>query len=160
MKIILIAAIGNNRELGKDGDLIWKIPDDMYRFKVLTRDKMVIVGRKTFETLPQPLKRRETLVISSRDKVEHADHVFKSVPEALDYAESRISNEVYIIGGEQIYKECLYLSTELSLTMIDSEDKEADTFFPKFENLFYQRQSTNMEHEELKYRFTRWSLKD
>ena len=159
MKIILIAAIGLKNELGQNGDLIWKLKDDLFRFSVLTRDHIVIMGRKTYESLPGPLKRREMVVLSSK-KIEEVI-CFKNVIDAMEFAESRIADQVYVIGGAQIYKEFLQYADELNLTIINKEYDKADTYFPEFEDKFYQASSVNMtdEYTKIDYKFTMWVKK-
>ena len=167
MKIILIAAIGRNRELGKSNELIWKLPDDLYRFSVMTRDKIVVMGRKTLESIPGPLARRDMLVLTTQPVVNFHNEkgvvkAVNSVEEVIEYAKSKFAEEVYIIGGAQIYKEFLPLADELDLTLIDAEDSEADAFFPEFEDKWYCRQTVVMrdEKQSINYTFTRWVLKD
>lgn len=166
MKIILIAAIGLNRELGKDNTLIWKLPDDLYRFSVMTRDKMVVMGRKTFESIPGPLARREMLVLTKRPVVNFYNDkgVVKAlglIEEVFEYCKAKFAEDVYIIGGAEIYRQFLPLADELDLTLIDAEDSEADTFFPEFEDKFYCNQQVNMKDEKqnIDFKFTRWSKK-
>lgn len=165
MKIILIAAIGLNRELGKDNTLIWKLSDDLYRFSVMTRDKMVVMGRKTFESIPGPLARREMVVLSKtlvlpEVEVPHAK-VCRTIEEVFEYAKSKFKEEVYIIGGAEIYNQFLENADELDLTIIEEVQQEADTYFPQFEHLFYCNQSVEMydAKQDIKFKFTRWSKK-
>lgn len=167
MKIILIAAIGRNKELGKDNSLIWKLPDDLYRLSVMTRDKVVILGRKTLESIPGPLARREMLVLTRKPVTSFYNDkgvvkAVESVEAVLEYCKEKFKDEVYVIGGAQVYKEFLSVADELDLTLIDAEDSEADAFFPDFEQDFYCRQSVNMKDEQqnIDYKFTRWVRKD
>lgn len=161
MKIILIAAIGLNRELGKDNTLIWKLPDDLYRFSVITRDKMVVMGRKTFESIPGPLARREMVVLSKTLGEVASAKVCQSVEEVFEYAKSKFKEEVYIIGGAEIYNQFLENADELDLTIIEEVQQEADTYFPQFDHLFYCNQSVEMydAKQDIKFKFTRWSKK-
>lgn len=167
MKIILIAAIGRNKEIGKDNSLIWKLPDDLYRFSVLTRDKTVVLGRKTLESIPGPLARREILVLTRKPVTSFYNDrgvvkAVESVEAVLEYCKSKVTDDVYVIGGEEVYRSFLPIADELDLTLIDAEDLDADTFFPDFEQDFYCRQSVNMKDEQQKidYKFTRWVRKD
>lgn len=136
----MIAAIGKNNELGKDNDLLWHMPADMKHFRETTRGHTVIMGRKTFESLPNgPLPNRENIVIT-RDSTYHRDGivVMHSLPEALRYAnleqgkhfeEKQEEVELFIIGGGQLYTEGITYAQKLYITRID-DGPEADTYFP------------------------------
>lgn len=168
MKIILIAAIGLNRELGKDNSLIWKLPDDLYRFSVITRDKMVVMGRKTLESIPGPLARREMVVLTRDKTISHSDKfqgspikTCTSIEEVFEYAKSKFKDEVYIIGGAEIYNQFLENADELDLTIIEEVQSDADVYFPVFEDKFYCNHAVEMYDARLdiKFKFTRWSKK-
>lgn len=166
MKIILIAAIGLNREIGKDNELIWKLPDDLYRFSVITRDKIVVMGRKTLESIPGPLARREMVVLTKKPVINFYNNkgivkAVNSVEEVLEYAKSKFAEEIYIIGGAEIYNLFLENADELNLTIIQEIQSDADTYFPAFEHLFYCSHSVDMYDaaQDIKFKFTRWSKK-
>ncbi len=141
--IRMIAAIGRNRELGKGNDLLWKIPDDLKRFKELTRGHPIVMGRKTYESLPvRPLPGRTNIVIT-RQNVEEKYGGEPSVTcvgsweEALRVATTAAgADEIFVIGGAQIYAMALEYADVLHLTQIDAEAPDADTFFPAYEHLF------------------------
>ncbi|MEN9413056.1 MAG: hypothetical protein RLZZ342_143 [Candidatus Parcubacteria bacterium] len=137
----MIAAIGRNRELGKGNDLLWKIPDDLKRFKELTKGHPVIMGRKTYESLPvQPLPGRTNIVIT-RDATWASEGALtaESINEAIGMAAfAEGAEETYIIGGGQIYTAALSYADMLQLTLIDAE-AEADSFFPAYEHLFTKK---------------------
>lgn len=134
--ISLIAAIGTRtRALGKNGQLLWRIPEDMQRFKTLTIGHPVIMGRKTWESIPEkfrPLPERTNIIIT-RDAGYTASGaiVAHSLEEALEKARGIESEEIFIIGGAQIYAESLSKADRLYLTLVDSDD-EADAFFPDY----------------------------
>ncbi len=140
----MIAAIGKNRELGKGGDLVWKISADLKRFKDLTRGHVIIMGRKTFESVGRPLPYRLNIIISSTYKFDHPDvMVFDSLEKSIKFAknfESKGHNkgreEIFIIGGAQIFEQGMKFADRLYLTLIDAKDKDADTFFPEYETEF------------------------
>lgn len=154
MKTSIVAALGNNRVLGLNNELLWHIPDDLKRFKQLTQGHPVIMGRKTFESivslLGKPLPGRTNIVIT-RD-AQYKAHVMPdaefvvaaSVNEALQYARSLVTDEVFVIGGGQIYTAALPQTDKLYLTCID-DTKDGDTFFPPYENDF-----TNKVFEEVR----------
>ena len=134
--ISAIAAIGRNRELGKNGDLIWRISDDLKRVKELTTGHPIIMGSKTHESIGHPLPNRTNIVIS-RDASYSAEScvVAHSLEEALSIAaQSEGSDEIFIFGGAQIYSLAFPYIEKLYLTVIDAKDPSADTFFPLYED--------------------------
>lgn len=132
MNLTLIAAIGKNNELGKNNDLIWRFKEDMKFFKQTTMGHHMIMGRKTFQSLPKLLDGRKHLVLTRSDlEFPKEVDVYKSVEEFLD-AYKDTEEEVFDIGGASIYKELLEYANKLYLTEIDAEDKEADAYFPQF----------------------------
>lgn len=130
MKLAIIAAIGKNRVIGKDGKLPWHISEDLKRFKRLTTGHTVLMGRKTFESMGKPLSNRRNVVISSM-QIPNIE-TYSSSDEALATLEDQ--EKVFIIGGEQIYTQLLGRADELYLTLVD-KDVEGDAFFPPFEHL-------------------------
>lgn len=135
MTISMIAAVGKNRELGKNNDLIWHFKEDMKFFRETTTGNTVIMGRKTFESLPHALPNRQNIVITTNaDYVADGAEVAGSVQEALKMAKN---DNVFIIGGGRIYDEFLKYADKLYLTEIDGECDRADTFFPEFDKLLY-----------------------
>ncbi|MCR9181419.1 MAG: dihydrofolate reductase [Flavobacteriaceae bacterium] len=126
--ITLIAAASENDALGKDNDLVWHLPDDFKRFKKLTTGHHIIMGRKTFETFPEPLPNRIHVVIT-RDKTykKFGAIVVHSINEALELAKQ--DDQPFIIGGGEIYKQSLEYADKIELTRVHSEFP-ADTFFP------------------------------
>lgn len=134
--ITLIASVGENNELGREGDLCWYIREDLRRFKALTMGHAVIMGRKTWESLPKkPLPGRLNIVMSKNPTPgpspmrEGCENTVASVERALEMAGER---EVFIIGGESIYRTFLPLADRLELTRIFASDPKADKFFPEF----------------------------
>ncbi len=134
----IVAIIGKNREIGKNNKLIWNIPEDMKRFKNLTQNHTVIMGRKTYESIGQKLESRNNIVISeNKDYQAKGCRVVYSIKEAIEYAQEMEKEEIFIIGGAQIYKQTLPYANKLYLTIVDQE-ADADTFFPdysQFENI-------------------------
>jgi dihydrofolate reductase len=129
---IAIAAIAENYALGKNNDLLWHLPNDFKRFKTLTSGHHIIMGRKTFESFPKPLPHRTHVVISKTEK-DHLEQVIfvKSLEEA--FSKCPINEDVYIIGGGQIYKQALEFCDKLELTIVHHTFEDADTFFPTFD---------------------------
>ena len=131
--ITMIAAIGENNELGKDNDLLWHLPDDFKRFKQLTTGHYIIMGRKTFESFPKPLPNR-THIIVTRNKEYKNDHpscmVTHSIEKALEL--STPDHAPYIIGGGEIYKQGEPYAHKMDITRVHGSF-EADTFFPEID---------------------------
>ena len=140
MNLTLIVAVGKNNEIGKNNDLIWRFKEDMKFFKETTMGHPMIMGRKTFQSLPKLLEGRKHLVLT-RSNLEFPEEVdvYKSVEEFLDaYKDSE--EEIFDIGGATIYKELLEYANKLYLTEIDAEDKEADVYFPNFDKENFDRE--------------------
>ncbi|MEN9389977.1 MAG: hypothetical protein RLZZ283_77 [Candidatus Parcubacteria bacterium] len=157
-RIVIVVAISKDkRALGMNGKLLWHIPDDMKRFKTLTMGHPVILGRKTFESileyLKKPLPGRTNIVIT-RDTNYAAPEgviVVHSLDEALEKAREIDQEEIHIGGGAQLYAEALPRVDRLELTLIDDE-READSFFPEYEHLFTKKISEEKhEHNGLTY---------
>ncbi|MEX0997493.1 MAG: dihydrofolate reductase [Flavobacteriaceae bacterium] len=129
--ITLIAAASENDALGKDNALVWHLPDDFKRFKKLTTGHHIIMGRKTFESFPEPLPNRIHVVIT-RDKTykKFGAIVVHSIEEALELAKQ--DDQPFIIGGGEIYKQSLEYADKIELTRVHSEFS-ADTFFPQLD---------------------------
>lgn len=156
-KISLIAAIGKNRAIGKDNQLLWSIPGDLPRFKALTLGHPVIMGRKTWESIPEkfrPLKGRTNIVITRDSAYDAPGAVLaQSFPEALSLArDAEGSSEIFAIGGQQVYECALPFATNLYLTLVDGE-KDGDAFFPAYEEEF-ARETAHEEREEDGLRYT------
>lgn len=133
-KISMIAVIGKNRELGAKNKLLWHIPGELPRFKEITMGHPIIMGRKTFDSIGRILPGRTNIIIT-RDpeyKVENAV-VVDSLEKSLEIAKkSPGMEEVFIIGGGQIFKEALLITDRLYLTVVDKKEPGADTFFPDY----------------------------
>lgn len=151
--ISAIAAIGQNRELGKDNELIWRIPADLKRLKELTTGHPIIMGRKTYESIGRPLPNRTNIVIT-RNPNFTADGctVVPSLDEALEVARAAETEEIFIFGGAAIYELAWPHIEKLYLTIIHDSKTEADAFFPEYTGAFTEihRESTNTE-EGLRY---------
>lgn len=145
MIITLFAAIGENNELGKRNDLIWRIPEDQKRMREHTTGHPIIMGRKTFESMPRALPNRRNIVIT-RDKNYKAEggEVVNSLEEALDLIKNE-EGEVFIFGGAEIFKLAMEKADRLDITHVYAKDKEADTFFPPIGSEW--REVSRDEHE-------------
>ena len=133
MIISLIAALGKNNEIGKGNDLLCHLPADLKHFKEITLGHTVIMGRKTFDSLPKgALPNRRNVVISRNPelKIKGAE-VFSSLDQALLKSINEV--EVFIIGGAQIYEYSLPFADKLYITRIHAAFPEADVFFPSID---------------------------
>lgn len=143
--ITIIAAAGENNELGKENDLVWHLPDDFKRFKQLTTGHHIIMGRKTFESFPKPLPNRTHLVITrNKDYKREGAVVVHSIEEALKRAEG--DSQPFIIGGGEIYKMGMPFAEKIELTRVYGTF-EADTFFPEIPEEYFKF-ITETEHEK------------
>ena len=141
MSVSMIAAVGKNLELGKNNDLIWHFKEDMKFFKDTTMGHTVVMGRKTFESLPKALPGRKNIVISSNAEYQaQGATVVASVEEALQIADNE---ELFVIGGGKIYAEFLPYADKLYLTEINAECTDADTYFPQFNKSEYIKEIIN-----------------
>lgn len=128
--ITLIAAVGKNKELGKDNQLIWRLSTDLKRFKKLTTGHVVIMGRKTFASMNKPLPNRTNIIIT-RNATFKAEGciIVSSLEEALEEAKKYDENP-FIVGGGEIYRLAMPIADVLEMTYVHHAF-EADTFFPE-----------------------------
>ncbi len=139
LHLSLIAVIGKNRELGRDNKLLFDLKKDMAHFKEKTTGHTVIMGRKTFESIGRALPDRVNIVISRDTEYKIQDTSVKivhTIEEALKLGRQGEHDELFIIGGAQIYKEFLPYADKLYLTIVDAEASDADAFFPEYEKEF------------------------
>lgn len=131
-KLTIIVAAAENDAIGKDNKLIWHLGDDLKRFKNLTNNHHIIMGRKTFESFPKPLPNRTHVVITRQNDyvVPSGVIVVHNLEDAIDAVKSDM--QPFIIGGGQIYKQALQIADRIELTRVH-ENFEADTFFPKID---------------------------
>lgn len=152
----IIAAIGKNHELGKNGDLVFRIKEDMKYFRNTTSGHPVVMGRKTWESLPGKLPHRQNIVVS-RHPVEGADTTITDLPAFIKQNKAS-SEEIFIIGGGSIYAEFLPYATALYLTEVDATDADADTFFPDFDKSKYHREIIKKgQQDDLVYTFVKYA---
>lgn len=142
-KITFVIAVAENGVIGKDGGLPWRLSSDLKMFRRLTMDKPIIMGRRTWESLPKrPLDGRDNIVIT-RDLDFRADgaHVVHSVEDALElgrkFASSRGADEIAVIGGAQIYKDTLDHADRIYLTEVHGTP-EGDTVFPALDRQIWR----------------------
>lgn len=139
MTVSVIAAVGRRGELGKDNALLWRLEGDLPFFKKVTMGKPVIMGRRTFESLPRALPGRRNIVLTRAE-----DAAFEGAFTAADAGEALAlcgdAEEVFVIGGGQIYALFLPLADRLYLTEADATDESADAYFPAFDKTEWKRE--------------------
>lgn len=151
MRLSLIVAMAANRVIGRDGRMPWHLPGDLARFKRLTMGYPLIMGRRTYESIGRPLPGRKTLVLSR-----HPDYqppgclVFPTLQAALD--EVWDYDEVFVCGGEEVYREALPLAQRIYLTELERE-VEGDTLFPEIPEHFLPIEQEQLTEAE-PYRFS------
>lgn len=144
MRINIIAAVSRNRAIGNDNKLVYWLPNDLKRFKALTTGHTILMGRRTFDSLPKgALPNRRNVVISRTVTELPGCDVYPSINEALSHCGDE--EDIYVIGGESIYRQTLPLADRLCLTEIDDETDEADAFFPEYKEEW--QETTREEHE-------------
>lgn len=156
-RISLIAALGHDRAIGKENGLLWHLPGDLAHFKELTQGHPVIMGRRTWESLPEkfrPLPGRANFVVTRSGWYEAAGaKTAFSFPEALSYAkEAEGSDEIFVIGGGEMYRAALPFASRLYLTLVDDPTPGTVTF-PEYSE--FTRELSSEAHEEngIRYRF-------
>jgi dihydrofolate reductase len=131
-RISMIVAVDETRAIGKDNKLLWDIPEDLKRFKELTTGHTVIMGENTYRSIGRPLPNRINIVVTLDQALDLPGClVVHSIDEAFSVAREKENEEVFVIGGASIYKQCLPLTERLYLTLVAGQH-EADTFFPDY----------------------------
>lgn len=157
-KIKIIAAIGKNYELGKDNKLIWNLPKDLIFFKNQTMGKTIVMGYNTYKSLPKLLPNRKHIVLTHKIINNSEVKTFNNFKDLLEYIKI-IDDDVYIIGGESIYKLFIDIADEIILTEID-DTRNADVYFPKFDKNKFNICEIDMEMENnVKYKHVKYLRK-
>lgn len=142
--ISIIAAVAKNRAIGFENKLIYWLPNDLKRFKALTTGHTIVMGRKTFESLPKgALPNRRNVVLSRTTKELPSCDVYPTLEAALQSCKA--DEDVYIIGGARVYEQAISMADRLCLTEVDDTPAEADAFFPDYSNW---RIESKEEHEK------------
>ena len=164
MIISLVVAASENNAIGMDNALLWKLPNDMKFFKNLTWGMPVIMGRKTFESMAsKPLPGRINIVISRNPGIlPSLENVWpaSSLENALDLARSSDCLEAFVIGGGDIYRQCIEMADRIYITRVHASYPDADTFFPDIDESFFRIEnaidmSSDEKHAHA-YRFETW----
>lgn len=156
MKISLIVAMSQNRVIGRNNKMPWHLPADLKRFRAITMNSPILMGRNTFESIGKPLDGRANLILSHNQNYQQQGcQIFQSFENALETAKT-LGNELFIIGGATLYEMTLPLAQRLYLTQIQAEF-EGDTFFPEFDlndwNEIACEQINHDEKVDFSYRF-------
>lgn len=147
--VILIAAVAENNALGKDNQIIWHLPNDFKRFKQLTTGHHIIMGRKTFESFPKPLPNRTHIVISrQKDYQPDGCTVVHNLEQAFEVCPK--NQDIFIIGGAQIYELALSFCDKLELTRVH-QAFEADAFFPTINGQDWKLTGVDKQYKDEKH---------
>ena len=148
MEIILIAAVSKDKVIGKQGGIPWKIKEDLSFFKEKTLNSPIIMGRATYESIGRPLPNRLNIVMTRSVKNTEGVTEVTSVEKAIEAASiNRDSSRVYIIGGQNIYKEFLPIAHRMIITEVDLYIEDGDTFFPEWNISEWKEQSRDQREE-------------
>lgn len=151
--ISIIVAVGKNREIGRKNELLFEIPEDMKRFIDVTKGHTVVMGEKTFKSIGKPLPGRKNIVVTlDKNYKAKGCETRYSLDDVLKESK-KADEEIFVIGGGQIYKLSLPYADKLYITEIDSEVPDADTYFPdysEFSKVTYERDSSD---DNYKYKF-------
>lgn len=148
----IVVAMGNKREIGVDNNLLWHLPKDLKHFKDITSGHPIIMGRKTYESIGKPLPNRTNIVVSRKaDWFEEGILIVGSIKEAIKFAK-KIDENVFIIGGGNIYAQTIDLADRLEVTQVDA-DFPADTFFPKIDAKVWAKTNETCHEKDEKNNF-------
>lgn len=155
--INIIAAIGKNNELGKNNGLIWSIPKDLKFFREKTKNKIIVMGRNTFNSLPKILPGRKHIILSSTNnfnKEINDDVIVVNDKDKLISLCKKLSadNDIFIIGGATLYNMFIDLADILYITHIEKNDETADVYFPKIDQVKWKKEIlANDEDNNIKF---------
>lgn len=159
----IIVAFGDQYEIGQDGRMPWHLPEDLKHFKEITSGAAILMGRRTFESLPGVLPKRQHIIITN-DPTFQKDHkrvrISHNLEEELRQAQ-KSDEEIFVIGGGQIYRQALPYADRLYLTLVHQTYPEADTFFPAIDwtqweetgrSALMQEEDSDVSYEFVDYR--------
>ena len=152
----ILVAFDENRVIGKNNALIWHLPADLKRFKALTTGHVIIMGRKTFESIGRPLPNRTTVVISRQQDLKIEGVILAhSVEEAILKAKSISRDDIFIVGGAEIYQLSLPLADQILVTQLH-DIFEGDAFFPEISPAIWEvtEQERGVTDEQNAYQFS------
>lgn len=151
MEIIIVVAIAKNNMIGRGNQLLWHIKEDLQHFKRITTGGVIIMGRKTFESIGRALPNRRNIIISRNTEYKQEGcEVFSSIESAISNLKDE--EKIFIIGGGEIYKSTLPLATKIELTVVE-QDYEGDTLFPVIDMSKWQVISSERHERGEKYEY-------
>ena len=145
MKVALIVAVSQNNVIGRDNQLPWHLPEDLQYFKSITMGKPILMGRKTYDSIGRPLPGRTNIVITrdpnwTAEGVEVVNSLEAAMTAGAEACNAVEGDEIMVIGGAQIYRDCLPMADKLYLTKVDA-DIQGDAFFPEIDTNQWQKTS-------------------
>ena len=143
MTVTIVVAISENHVIGSDNKLLWYLPQDLKHFKEITSGHTVIMGRKTYESVGRPLPNRRNMVITRQDITITGFEVVNSIEAALELCKTE--EEVFIVGGAEIYKQAMHLTDRIDLTIVHQQF-EGDSVFPDIDPQIWQ-ETSRQNHE-------------
>ncbi|MBR3840986.1 MAG: dihydrofolate reductase [Erysipelotrichales bacterium] len=154
--ISLVVAYSKNRVIGINGEMPWYLPEDLKHFKELTLNKIVVMGRRTYESIGHPLPNRINIVVSSTLILNEPNcFTVPSIKDAIAYAGN---NDIVFIGGARIYEEALSYVDTMYITEIHQE-YEGDTYFPLFDEALFDKHITYESNDTIPYSFITYTRK-
>ncbi len=147
--ITMVVACSSNKVIGKDNTLVWKVPGDLKRFKEMTTGKVIVMGRKTYESIGKPLPNRKNVIITRNIeyKVDGCE-VYSSIEEVIKL----YGDDMFVIGGGEIYNQFLNIANAIELTLIH-KDFEGDAYFPEIPDSFMEVKREDLECDDFKYSY-------
>jgi len=162
MKISMIVAYGNNWEIGLNNQMLWHISEDFKNFKAITSGHHILMGRKTFESIGKPLPNRTSLVLSRGEFEKEGVHTFSQIQKALDFARENGEEELFVIGGANIYETMFDYVDKMYLSEVDFNGK-ADAYLKQIDfsswDLTEQRDYEEIKDENGKVKSPAWKFK-
>ncbi len=151
--ISIIVAVNKNLAIGFENKLLYWLPNDLKRFKALTTGHTIIMGRKTFDSLPKgALPNRRNIVLSRSEQQFAGAECYHSLEDALNQCQA--DEDIYILGGASLYKEALPIADRLCITEIDDDKAQADTFFPTIDLNVWQEKSRECHSTDEKHLYS------
>lgn len=151
--ISIIVAIGKNNALGRKNQLLWHLSEDLKHFKAITTGHTIVMGDRTFDSIGRPLPNRRNIVVTrNKDFKAEGCEISYSLEEVLDWAK-KVPEEVFIIGGGQVYAQALPHTDKLYLTLVEDSPEDADTFFGDYSEFKNVVKEEKMDNGKYKFSF-------
>jgi len=154
MKISLIVAASENNVIGRDNDLPWKLPDDMKHFVSTTKGHCILMGRKNLESFGRLLPNRTNILLTrDRDYKFEGAEIFYELDKAIAFAKKSGEEELMVIGGGEIYRQCMPFADRIYLTRVHAE-VEGDVYFPELDSSFWELTTEEFHEKDEKHNFS------